>query len=823
MKKYITFFSIILMFISTLFVPKINVKAETISSIVSDNTELVDVKYYSGDIFNIGVLINSDLNQANIYKATAYDQQAYPYENYRFGSQKPYFNFNNSMDNDLFDNIIFKELFNNSLINLDNFSYNVLKHSNDGVDYGLVAFSKTITKNIYFDTTLDYIEFYVDHYETYYYTLTELNNLLSFSINIPLLVIDDTEYLGIRLNGKDNGFDLYTKNCILNIEKNYSDNNYGTANYIAKLTIPRVDYFKEISYTYFLDFDLSSIENGSITNEQLYKNKMYFAFSSEMASKFYDYPFDIISMNLEDNTITLNKTSYSNIYFRNLDYSREALYAVINGIGFEIIYSQDYLNYNNPESLCSYYQEKYPTYTCSLTNNNLASGDTLSVVQLRGFFDMTLSFDDDNGNRINSIYNEDEETKSIFYDEQYDLPFEFSNFNYNILYLNYSPYFDGIGASSEYSYKLDFQYVNYQKYTGSRNRTARTFYHKIKFNLSISKDYNTLIYHEPLPLLEKRTWKNDAMEWLIDFLDFEEYWYWQDIYFDMYFDEHRLNKIPNVNKIFFKYQKGFKEANKDDEYGFYFDDKYNGTSQAIKYQTIPVDPDYSTSGDWELAWSKDIEIDDNLSLEVHNDSFGDVEYNYRFTNYFKVDKKGGKEAQKKYINAFSPIEISYYTDELVTVPLVANSLGLHIEYDENGNGYVFDGEGIFRPDYSIFTTDDGFQFPGIDLNKDGVISENETVNSDTGIVEQKAPSLPDLGEIDDNSYKNLIDELLTGLGNLFKGIGNVVETIGIILGILLLITIYAYVISPLITWIRGLKNKEKKNISKRKKYRKRSR
>lgn len=838
---------LILVLIFSFLIPCIKVNAETIdgSDIWGDNNssssttsqsipmETVEdgIKYYDGIIFDKEVLSNSNIQDANIYKSNRYMPETHSFDNFSKGSSNPYFEYTESLSKDIFEShFLLNTYFKDKIVTYNNFPFNVLKHNINSKETGYVFFSRTITKNIYFSNDTDFIEFYVDHLEDSYNYLLEFNNLLTFTVNIPLLSIDGNVYLGIRFNGKDNGFQLYAKDSVLNIER---INSYlGSYDYITKLRIPRVDYFKNITYTYLHNYDLSYITSNSNFDIVLHKTKMLFAFSEEMYGDVNVYPFDILDFNLKDKTISINKWSYSDITINNQKYLASEVQALINDVQFEVIYSQILEESIDADSTCSYYLEKYPGYTCKVKSSKDSNNKTVKTINLRGFYGLYVAFYKSDGTVEKNIISEDDNVITFSLRGSLEIPFEFSNFTYNILSLEISPYTISVNPNYSNSFRSSFDLVNYQKYTASINRTARTFYFDAYAYENVSKTYSHPFQSNDFLLIgEKKTFKQrmndmgeDVFNWIWDVLNLEDYWVSQNLYFDFYFDEAMTKRIPLVDSISFTYQKGFEEANKNDPNGFYLDSKYNGTSKAVKHKFIEVDPEFKTSNDYTFAWSKDMEIDDTLSLKVHKevhkeDPEEDIKYRYVIENSYEVEKES--QVKNKYLNAFSPIEINYNTEDFESIPLVANSQGLHIVYDENGNAYVFDADGNFRNDYDIFTTESGFKLVAKDSNNDGIIEENETVNSNTGNWE-KMPEKPDFPE--DKTLGGEIGKFFNGIGDFFGNIWDGIKTIGQgalwVFGILAVITIYVFIIQPLFNWISKLSNKYNNNKSKRKKHKK---
>ncbi len=764
----------------------IQVNAEDITTSISttSNSNIAienGIKYYDGKIFDYPTLSNSTLEMADIYEEDNTTRLNHYLENYRYGATKPYYEYEECEEVDLLgDNSILNYALSDNIITLDNYDYNILKHNNDNGDYGLMIFNRTITKNIYFDTDIKTISFYVEHNETAYDYLLAFNDMFNSSFEIPLLIIDDNEYLGIRFNGKDNGFQLYTNNAVLDIAKNYSDNSSGVCNYIAKVTIPRVDYFKEISYTYFYDFQLASLESNSVTIENLSYEKMYFAFDTEMSNKFYDYSFDIKSVNLKDKYFVVNQTSYSNIYLEDEKIVARLSTSKFHSVTFEITYSKKIYNSKTPYNLCSSYLSEYPEYTCSVTNSTLKSGDTLILVQLRGTYEVDI---DNNVGYVDGL------VKYVYF-EDFELPDNFNDYSFKIKQINFYPYVTGMGDLSKYNFIQDYSMVNYQKYTCSVDKTMNVFYYSgdMKENIQVWNSVNTSGSAWIQDIKYLRDINNDIAE----LLGHRYRTISQNISFTFYFDEERTLRIPNVKKISFKYQKGFKDSNPNELNGFYLEDKYKDT---ITYKTLDMNLDIFDNG---VSYQSEYEIDETMSLSrlalLSEPKEKLYDFVFSINNIYTTNKKNDSSY---FVNAFSPIEIYYETAEYETIKLVGNSQGLHVIYDEYGNANVYDGDGNLKLEYGVFTDEQGYSFPAQDLNGDGIYSSNEVINSDTGEWESLA-NMPEESKSDFESLFNKVEDFFSKLGKKLSTLG---QALTLILGILGIITIYVFIINPIIKWI----------------------
>ena len=788
----------------SIFIPSIKLAAadnSTSSSTTNDKIIIENgIKYYSGLVYDHKTNINlfdDESKRASFYQEDDNASDNYYLNYYREGS--PYLVYDNSSIIDLFgDDYIFNNSLNSNLFyKHENVDYYGFKYYDSDFNNVLNLFymnNITFIKNIYFDENVKTITLYLKH-DFLYEPLLQFNNNFRDSFTFPILTIDSKTYLGIRFNGLGNGFQVYTDGCVMDLAHN---DNFGS---LFKITIPRVDYFKTISISNMFRYSIEDLDDNNLPwsfafgeETAFNEHKVIFGFDEKhYDERFSEYAFDIQSIDLESGEVILK--NISPIYINNSNELKKAKSFILEDFSVDLVYSRK--DYDDPEpyKLCSKYSSQYKGFTCS-TQTSTVNGIRISTTQ----FTKNVILNFDNSKSIDNL------SKGLYYRylKDFVLPIDFSDFTLIPNYLTFKTTFED-DSISNFKIWHYYQGNNYQKYVCSIDKTMNTFYY------NWSQTYE--IYYPMDDSMSEVGKKYNIPSWLIPKFNkhIQPKICMQHYDFSFYFDEEKTLLIPNVQSFSFKLQFGYREPNKDSDDGFYYTEKGRKN-----LHTFTIDKDTQLIlGDNKDNWYEPSWYDDVHTLKItsqkneHYTSSGDLySYEYRLSNiysFFDFDDVSN------FISQISPLEIYYITESLQTKKLVGNSLGLHTVYDVNGIPHVYDFSGKLMNEYGVYLNEDGYSFPAIDINKDGLYSADEIVSPDTGenqIYEK----------YDEHGIKSLFDSFINSISNTFKDFSTAMKTLSLIFGGLILLFIFTIIINILLM-IKNLFNDTKKIFKLKKKRR----
>lgn len=565
----------------------------------------------------------------------------------------------------------------------------------DGEDYGFEYI--TCTPNIYIDTSIaktQNISFYIG----IYWDMDVLNDFLSKSpslIGSEIVVFAANDYTFIKVKFEASGCYLYTDNyasiepvvgSFLRKPLSLIQPSGGNVKRLmCKVTIPYVESIDKLIY---LNTLYGSSDSGSKINES---TNVHFTFDASMNGHYYFYFFDICSLSVLNSQVIIDhKNDY--IYFsRTGEFPSDAS---IELISMNVIFNGSkktlkkttqsaFTSSIGPSSsmISKYdYSVIAPTeYTCTFTSST--NDDNLTYWTFTG-----LDFENNISGSI--------KIKSI---------------KYNLTYKTTDN--DGGEIEEVETFVNHYEYANIHKYSFSCDKGARTYYYKMNG------------YY-------RNAFKSWGLVTIIDGWIFNAFYNYQIFGFDFYFDKQKTMAIPNVQAITFKYQFGYSGPNPEEgSNGFYPNDP-NDSHKDIHIVTYEVKPANIDSDFINIVLGiNDLGGSPGVTYDAQDYMMTD-DYGYKHDYIFYNARKRGTDYYS--ISAMDALEICYQSDAMETVRMVGNSLGLHVVTDDDGNMLVCDADGNPREEYGVYISEDGSLIPGIDEDGDGVISSDETINSDTG-------------------------------------------------------------------------------------------
>lgn len=552
---------------------------------------------------------------------------------------------------------------------------------------------------LYFSKSMDNtqnIVFYLDIDEVFVSDLNSIIDFFDLQTNIPFLVIDEIEVLTIECLGRNNGFNIIgNKGTKIALEFDiYDHGQYVNKRYgLLKVVMGYRSYFKSMS-----------LFNCWSWNDQYhYKEAGYSGFSfylnSSMHGKYYFYPFDVLSLSIDNSFIIIDLSSFWHNEYSNVE--DPILKEMVINVKTTISY--DFKSKKN--EIYTIELEKYSGDINDIVSSEFVESHSKACIYS---FDNLIEFSSSSSGSIT--------IESI----KWDIP---------------STSDATIALTGEYtSFYLD---IDCNKYSFDYKKSQRIFYY-------------TMTCHY-LPFI-------------------------QVFNFDLFFDKSKTQKIENVKKIECKYQMGYRYENPDTNSNGWWPNGAN-PDKNIKISTITipgaiinntsyVDADGTIRGDnledgFKLKYL--IGVTDYESCEytldgkdakdkVFSDNSGYV-YNYALIS---LQTGSGYDW---HISKIDPLAIYYETESMTLIHLVSNSQGLHVVEDDNGDYIVVDADGCVRDEYGVGKTDDGTLFVGTDLNGDGKITNNESIDADTGEIINKP-------YLDEKSNSELFDSLFDWFNNL---------------------------------------------------------
>ena len=291
--------------------------------------------------------------------------------------------------------------------------------------------------------------------------------------------------------------------------------------------------------------------------------------------------------------------------------------------------------------------------------------------------------------------------------------------------------------------------------------------------------------------------------------------------FDLTFDEEKLFKIPNVQKIKMSYSVSGLFDNKFINREFILGDSNFKTEESNKSNALVTIYEYAKENDLGTILLRSNDYDSyyltpsgNMSDKTISDVvlYNNHIYDYMFINYRSKDDISNNVNQ---LIVNKPLEITYL-DEANSVQLaVTNDLGLHIGED----GQVYDLYGNLRLDYHVventYTDVDGNQSSSstiVDSNGNDYVFD-ETI--DTGTEDPDDPNYDDNEQNNNSIFDTIKDFINQNFGNLTN---NLIDFAKKVIGGILIAFILIKLIQFLIRELR-LKRKVKKMIHKNNKKR----
>ena len=570
----------------------------------------------------------------------------------------------------------------------------------------LSLFVKESMPMVYFDenheTENKRISFYLKNFFDWDYYLNLLVNQFDLVGEMPALSINkNIDLLSIKFKGAGNGYEF--------ISHNYATFEIAWSNPTAQTPESGAGPFLclkvEMPYiSSITNLSMLSLSIGVPYNEDVFfddGNITFFKLHSDLKDSHYWYAFNLESFSATQSRIAIDVKSYMN-------YSIYEMTPILKSMKF--IYS---------------HTEKRTLEQAESDGVNLKVGTTTGNIhiteQINEEVEVTFNESDVSTDGSLQYWSFGEQWKPDSYDSG----------KIKIIEVTWTD------KESNKIFVHDYSKTNIHTYSFNSAKSIRVYYYKMSGYYRNYTENSNNVYVGTGSYISG---------FLCDLFNIKN---WQCYAFSFYFDNQRTMAIPNVQKIEVKYQCGYKEPNPNSEDGYYpnsDDPKKNAIVRTMKvvdgYYLFgrPVD-DYGMT------------LTSDANEAMRTDDLGN-EFDYVI---YKL--QNGKNLST-YITKMDPLKIHYETENQEMVQIVGNSKGLHVVLDEDGVYRVYDIDGNYCPDYGVGTGSDGTKFAGEDLNGDGSISEYESVNSDTGKVEQTPPTF------DEAPGKNIFDDIKDWFNNL---------------------------------------------------------
>ncbi len=533
------------------------------------------------------------------------------------------------------------------------------------------------TPILYFDQTLSgkqNISFYLDPSIFNKSTIDWLKaSKPTLEGDLPLLIIND-EYTFLKVEFTATGWILKTENYarvdMCKREPFYTDESSPCLT--MKITIPYLDSITDIKVMNF-----TSLPDNSTAKSFVPSSSLFFAMDNTLHNRYYFYLFDICSLSILNKELIVDNSTY---------------FAYRDPNGFE----HDDMMASLVSMKVLFTGTKKEKNTAIKKREGITSNPFIYTPILPK--EINLTFDPNIGYADGKI-------RCWFFDE-FNLE-ENTSGQFKILSITFHPYmkdstnhyrvFENITLTHHY------ESVNHHKYSFDVDKGIRIYYYKMT---SYYRYYD-----------DAGEWYDHIYGWAVNmFRSFHCFG------FSFYFDKARRNPIPNVKKLTFKYQCGYKEPNPDpNSNGFY----PNGDDEEKNIQIRTMEVEENKVRRTGALDDQGMCLTNNATKKMMTDDNG-VTYDYVLYKWRKRGKGPG-------ITTMDALEITYETKPGELVRMVGNSKGLHVVVDDDGVARVYNSEGNLEEDYGVYESQDGSLVPGKDENGDGKIDSDEVVNSDTGI------------------------------------------------------------------------------------------
>lgn len=424
------------------------------------------------------------------------------------------------------------------------------------------------------------------------------------------------------------------------------------------------------------------------------KTKFMFEFHSSMHNKFDFMPFEISSISITNSYLAISNKNYLNSLITNPD--------VVNA-------------YFKPEL-------DSMNFTFTYTEKTVGSSGKVTIGKSQSV-DVDIDF------KLFTSTENDEADLWSFSEQWTPGDQQSGSIKINSIVCRLTAVVDGVQTVMQ-QISVDYTNYNIHKYSFNSSKAIRVYYY------TMSGYYRNYMENSDNVYVGTSSYFSALFSDLFDIKN------WQCFAFSFYFDDERTQQIPNVKKIQVKYQCGYKEPNPESEDGFYEncdDEKKNAI-----VRTMDVVDGYYLFGRPVDDYGMTLTGDANEAMRT--DDSGNV------FDYVIYKLQVGKNLDT-YITKMDPLQIHYETAAKEVVQMVGNSKGLHVVLDEDGEYRVYDLDGNYCPEYGVGKGSDGTLFPGQDLDKNGIIDEYESVNSNTGKIEQTPPTF------EEAPGKNIFDEI----------------------------------------------------------------
>lgn len=552
------------------------------------------------------------------------------------------------------------------------------------------------TPNIYIDTSISKTQNI-----TFYIGIDwDMDALEDFRLKSPSLIGNEiivfaaNDYTFIKVKFEASGCYLYTDNYA-SIEpvvgsflrspfalKQPSGGN--VKRLMCKVTIPYVESIDKLVY-------LNTLYDSSDTCSKISETtNVYFTFDASMNGHYYFYFFDICSLSVLNSQVIIDRKNEYIYFSRTGEFPSDA--------SIELI-SMDVIFNGTKKSLKTTTQSAFSNSTIGPSSSMISKYDYTVIAPTEYTCTFTTSTSDDN---LTYWY-----YTGLDFENNISGSIKIKSIKYNITYKTTDN--DGGEIEEVETFVNHYEYANIHKYSFSCDKGARTYYYKMSGYF-------------------RNVFKSWGLVTIIDGWIFNALYNYQIFGFDFYFDKQKTMAIPNVQAITFKFQFGYSGPNQEEgSNGFYPNDP-NDAYKDIHIVTYEVKS--SSNSDFVNSFLG-VNYLGNIGVTYNaQDYMMTDDYGYKHDYIFYNARERGTDYYS--ISTMDALEINYQSDSMETVRMVGNSLGLHVVTDDDGNMLVCDADGNPREEYGVYISEDGSLIPGKDEDGDGVISSDETINSDTG-------------------------------------------------------------------------------------------
>ncbi len=567
-----------------------------------------------------------------------------------------------------------------------------------------------------------YMQFYLDNYAPYYffdtsysdditfYTSIDINEGLIEKINnkviqkteIPLIIVNETVYASLVFNGANKGFKIlsYQGTSFEFIRVNptnvWPESGSGPFS-LVKITIPHVDKITRLN----LPTIRQATNTTSFSDNNFSQEKRAFYFDNSLHGKYYIYRFGLESFNIADSYFVID---------------HDAMVPILgesgNAGGIDVTYIK------------IEYIETTKTYVTDSDGKQTVRTESLDSQIIEIEIDPSIG-------RVDGL------VKYCYFDDWERSSDPTLSGSIKVLEIGWDLTSGGDNATTYYH---DYSNVDMYFFSFDSSKSIRVYTYKWA---GYKRSYYT----------NNRSFWDYLFAGPVQYFLDDRYLY-QCYGFNFYFDKHKTQPIPGVQKIALKWQCGYEVPNTaEGSNGWY--PETNDKAKNVNIATKEVDANkrllnYALDSDGMF-----ISSDTDEALMTDPDG---IKYDY------VVCKKFTKGNLDTYITQMAPLEIYYQSDELDVIKLSGNSNGYHVVTDDDGVDRVYDANGELVDFLGVYTAPDGTKLPASDSNGDGNFTADETVDTDTGEGRQYFD--------DPLAEKSAIDKILDFFTNLANSIKN---------------------------------------------------